>query len=575
MRFTCALLVVISARIQTLSKKNRRRSIHAFLTTLFMASGLCARAQNTIKVPADQPTIQAGINAAQNGDTVLVSPGTYYENIDFKGKAITVISSNGSTATVIDGGSSAPTVSFVTNETNASIISGFTIQHGGQHPTNFLPIGAVYVSNAAPSIVGNIVTHNLCVGIYSYISAPLILNNEISFTDDPNNNCPLPGSGVILAGDFGSPPASPAVPVVTGNTIEQNTHAGLEDSGDNGGAGIAVWTANAVIENNIIRNNTTYDGTGGGVNIFVGGVLLIQNLIYGNAAGCGGGGVAFGFGSNRGPDAVNAFVINNTIANNTVNGDWCGMTGGRDGSQIATWAQSSQTEFANNIISASQPSKLAVFCGPTWYSGEPQLTIFDHNDVFAPPGLAYGGVYADQSGSFGNISSDPLFVNVAGSDFHLKAGSPAIDAGNNSALQHARNNSLAVDKDLDGNPREQDATGKGYPVVDMGVYEYAGSQDAAPTTILLTPSAYQLNAGNPVTLTGKLISPNGTPTGPLPFLRTEPKSARPQSMQLGRLPFKQVPWYPAVTLFLQLIPAREALRHPNRSKFTYWSKIMR
>src|SRR5260370_4448633 len=89
-----------------------------------------ATAANVLNVPGTYSTIQAAIDASTNGDTVMVAPGTYFENIDFKGKLVTVQSAQGPTVPTIDGSHLAPVVNFSTNETAAALIQAFTLQHG-------------------------------------------------------------------------------------------------------------------------------------------------------------------------------------------------------------------------------------------------------------------------------------------------------------------------------------------------------------------------------------------------------------------------------------------------------------
>ncbi len=127
----------------------------------------------TIHVPADQPTIQAGIDVAVDGDRVLVAPGTYVENIVIE-KSVTVEGESGPSVTIIDGDRAGPSVEFSTEETALAAIRGFTIRNG----MSFLGGGILCTSRSAPHIANCTISKNIGIhyggGIYCEGGSPSI-----------------------------------------------------------------------------------------------------------------------------------------------------------------------------------------------------------------------------------------------------------------------------------------------------------------------------------------------------------------------------------------------------------------
>jgi len=119
---------------------------------------------NTIHVPADIDSIQGGIDLAVNGDTVLVQPGIYYENINFNGKNIVVGSltlTTGDTSyisqTVIEGDSSGSVVTLKNGEDSTAILYGFLVTHGsgtgsGPYISDPKQGGGIYIENSNPTV---------------------------------------------------------------------------------------------------------------------------------------------------------------------------------------------------------------------------------------------------------------------------------------------------------------------------------------------------------------------------------------------------------------------------------------
>lgn len=369
-----------------------------------------------LHVPGEYPTIQAGIDAAVGGDTVLVADGTYTgegnRDIDFAGRAILLTSENGPEATIIDceGSELDPHRGFVfsSGESPGSVVEGFTITNG------WVPYGG-----------------GGAIQCYGY-SSPTIIGNIIT-----GNRVPAAEGGGIVCYQQSSP-------TIRGNVISDN----LADLGD--GGGIHCHASSPTIEANTITGNWAAFGCGGGVSCAAGSSpAIVDNMIAGNTASISAGGVWCGSSS---PVIKGNTIVGNKatfgggggitchyssaplIEGNTITGN---LAADGSGGGIAC-ASSFPILNGNTIVGNRSVDRGGGFSCAAYSSAFIMNSILWADSAWADPEIyldeeatvvvAYSDVRGGWPGE-GNIDAWPMFVLSVKQDYRLLWGSPCIDAG--------------------------------------------------------------------------------------------------------------------------------------------------
>lgn len=437
------------------------------LTFMCLSQLTCLAA--IIHVPADQPTIQAGIDATVDGDTVLVADGTYTgdgnRDISFKGKAITVTSENGADTCIIDCENDGRGFTFYSNESASSILQGFTVTQG------------------------RILEDGGGAGLYCIHSSPSIIRCIINFNHSDTGY----GGGIFL-GDQSSPlldscivsnnsvdPSAEDLPLGGGIYCENSTPSLIDCVISHNeavfGGGIYLWESSA----SLVRCSISENLLGGGLVCESSSPSLENCMVAGNLSPMhGGGGILCN--SSPSPSFVNCTISNNKAGNESffpyyggggllcsnsspsltnciINGNTCDADEYGYGGGITCWI--SNPSFFNCIITNNNSYKEGggIYC----YLSFPSIsnTIIWSNfpdQVDGVADLTYSNIQLGYPG-IGNIAADPLFLGGAPYDFRLSPNSPCIDAGTDNG---------ATTIDFEGNPRKQGGA------IDMGVYEYPG-----------------------------------------------------------------------------------------------------
>jgi len=403
----------------------------------------------TIEIPYDQPTIQDGINTAADGDTVLIYPGIYYENITVTDKNLVIgslfLTTNDTSyieQTVIDGGGQGVAVYFA-NVEESSMLCGLLIQNGNAQYGAGISLNVCTIRISHVNVENNI-TMASGAGIKCYytdleLNDFIIKNNRATGEYGINGE----GGGIWCYG------------------CQINIYEGLIKSNRaNLGGGLLLQnTSGKISHTTILSNITGYPGGG----IFVsGGHLTIENCSFTDNQGAG--------------SAVYAQFTNMTFINSIFTNNH---------SVVISCSQNCRMVFINCTLAENNSGGYQVFdifqgisvyiLNTLFYNDDTPIEIalnsYDtlyiyHSDIDGGTGgLSYGShnlIHYDGS----NIDNNPLFT--APGDFHLSDYSPCIGSGIDS-LAVDTSWLLAPAFDFEDNPRP--APDNSNP--DIGAYENA------------------------------------------------------------------------------------------------------
>ena len=453
---------------------------------------------DTINVPTSYSTIQAAIDTAVNGDTVLVQSGTYVENINFSGKNITVASlflttqdTSYITQTIIDGNDLDAVVRIKNGEDSTALLTGFTIKNGkysAYEPGLGYCGGGIYCLNSNPRLEYLIVTNNNGesgnghgAGIYCREANPTIVNSKITNNEGNGIYCRQSSPTIthsIISGNtwnggiYCHKYSSPSI----GNVIIEN-NSGMSGggltcdeysnpilkyvtiSGNNswmdGGGIYCQQHSNPVLENCIIRDNESEE-SGGGITCWNGSLTLENVIIANNTAkgmmgmgGGAGGGIVMGALETT-SNLRNVLLVNNVASNNFGHG--IEVDGG--------FASCAPLILTNCILWNDSINEISVGSLNNYNNASVTISYSDIQGGTNGVSTTFGTL----NWLGGNINSYPMFVDTANANYSFFSQSPCIDAGLDSIVTTLT--------DVYGHIRKWDGNNDGTSVVDMGPIEY-------------------------------------------------------------------------------------------------------